>query len=160
MFSFSFPFRRESESAYDNDGTTGILYEDVKEETVGSNQSDDGGSVNQEQGDDNGEGVEGVTVPVCSLFCGNDVKSKVVSTQSGEDTNVNNKDVKSKAASTLSSEDTKVDNTTSSRPKTKNIATPQPSDGATNVSAMALTFAPFQKKVDTMERRMTDTISV
>ena len=30
-----------SESAYDDDGTTGTVYEQVKEENVGSNQSDD-----------------------------------------------------------------------------------------------------------------------
>ena len=39
-----------SESAYDDDGTTGTVYEQVKEETVGSNQCDDSDSVTKEQG--------------------------------------------------------------------------------------------------------------
>ena len=42
MLTFSIVFR----TLY----STGILYEDVKEETVGSNLSDDGGSLTQEQG--------------------------------------------------------------------------------------------------------------
>ena len=132
----------------------------------------------KEQGDDNGEGVEGGTVPVGSFYGGKGVKSKVPSTPSGKHTdvnkkdgksevpstpsgkhtNVNKKDGKSKVPSTPSIEDTDVDKTT--RPKSKNTPTPQPSEGATNIGAKALTFAPFQKKVDTMERRMTDTISV
>ena len=207
-----------SESAYEDDGTTGTVYEQVKEETVGSNQSDDGDSVTKEQGDDNGEGVEGVTVPVGIFYGGKGVtskvpstpsgkhtdvnkkdgkskvpstlsgehtdvnkkdgkskvpstlsgehtdvnkkdgKSKVPSTLSGEHTDVNKKDGKSKVPSTPSGEHTDVDKTT--RPKSKNTPTPQPSEGATNIGATALTFAPFHKKVDTMERRMTDTISV
>ena len=130
-----------SESAYDDDdGTTGTVYEQVKEETVGSNQSDDGDSVNKEQGDDNGEGVEGGTVPVGSFYGGKGVKSKVPSTlsskdtnvnkkdgksrvpstPSGKDTDVNKKDGKSKVPSTPSVEDTDVDKTT--RPKSKNTS--------------------------------------
>ena len=97
-----------SESAYDDDGTTGTVYEQVKEETVGSNQSDDGDSVTKEQGDDNGEGVEGGTVLVGSFYGGKGVKSKVPSTLSSKDTNVNKKDGKSKVPSTPSGKDTDV----------------------------------------------------
>ena len=72
-------------------------------------QSDDGDSVTKEQGVDNGEGVEGGTVPVFGSFYGwKGVKSKVPSTPSGKHIDVNKKDGKSKVPSTQSGEHTDV----------------------------------------------------